>query len=109
MDYTFVGPKITFCFPDDILILSKSSEEDHLNLVTDCLTKLDADEFRVNLNQNFTLSNPKVLWLGYIITQSGISPLESKTSAILELNPLKKLCSSLCCLHYLFFSQLSST
>ena len=49
MDYTLIGLKNTFCFLDDILILSKGSEEDHFQIVLDCLKKLDADNLRINL------------------------------------------------------------
>ena len=49
MDYTLIGIKKSFCFPDDILIVSKSSEEDHFQLVIDCLKKLDADNLRIKL------------------------------------------------------------
>ena len=49
MDYTLIGLKNTFCFLDDILIVSKGSEEDHFQLVLDCLKKLDADNLRINL------------------------------------------------------------
>ena len=44
MDYTLIGLKNTFCFLDDILIVSKGSEDDHFQLVLDCLKKLDADD-----------------------------------------------------------------
>ena len=43
MDYALIGLKNTFCLLDDILIVSKGSEEDIFQLVTNCLKKLDAD------------------------------------------------------------------
>ena len=46
----------------------------------------------------------QISWLGYNITQSGISPLESKTSSIMSLQPpntLKKLRSFLGSVHYI--------
>ena len=49
MDYSLIGLKNTFCFLDDLLNVSKGSEEDHFNLVTDCLQKLDTDNLQVNL------------------------------------------------------------
>ena len=49
MDYTLIGLKNTFCFLDDILIVRKGSEDDHFQLVLDCLKKLDADNLRINL------------------------------------------------------------
>ena len=86
MDYTLIGLTNTFCFLDDILIVSKGSEDDHFQLVLDCLKKLDAVKLRINLPKcHFT--KQQISWLGYNITQSGISPLESKTSSIMSLQP----------------------
>ena len=49
MDYTLIGLKKTFCFLDDIIIVSKGSEEDHFQLVLDCLKKLDANNLQIYL------------------------------------------------------------
>ena len=103
MYYTLIGLKNTFCFLDDILIVSKGSEDDHLQLVLDCLKKLDADNLRINLPKCH-FAKQKISWLGYNITQSGISPLESKTPSIMSLQPpntLKKLRSFLGSVHYI--------
>ena len=103
MDYTLIRLKSTFCFLDDILIVSKGSEEDHFKLVPDCLQKLDADNLWINLPQCH-FAKKEISWLGYNITQSGTSPLETKTSAILSLqlpNTLKKLRSFLGSVHYI--------
>ena len=103
MDYTLIGLKNTFCFLDDILIVSKGSEDDHLQLVLDCLKKLDPHNLRINLPKCH-FAKQKISWLGYNITQSGISPLESKTSSIISLQPsntLKKLRSFLGSVHYI--------
>ena len=40
---------ITFCFLDDILIVSRVRIEDHLDLVRKCLIKLDQENLRINL------------------------------------------------------------
>ena len=103
MDHTLIGHKNTFCFLDDILILSKCSEEDYFKLVTDCLQKLDTDNLRINLPKCH-FAKQEISWLGYNITQSGTSPLETKTSAILSLQPpntLEKLRSFLGSVHYI--------
>ena len=86
MDYTLTGLEKTFCFLDDILIVSKGSEDDHFQLVINCLKKIDADNLRINLTKCH-FAKQGISWLGYHITQSGISPLESKTSAIPSLQP----------------------
>ena len=86
MDYTLIGFKNTFCFLDDIFIVCKGSEEDHFQLVLDCLKKLDADNLCNNLPKCH-FAKQEISWLGHNITQSGTSPLESKTSAIFSLQP----------------------
>ena len=85
-DYTLIGLKNTLCFLDDILIVSKGTEEDHFKLVLDCLKKLEADNLRINLLKCH-FAKQEISSLGYNITQSGISPLETKTSSILSLQP----------------------
>ena len=86
MDYTLIGLRNTFCFLDDILIVSEVSEEDHFRLVVNCLKKLEADNLRINLPKCH-FAKQEISWLGYNITQSGTSPLVIKTSAILSLQP----------------------
>ena len=74
-----------------------------MQLVLDCLRKLDADNLRINLPKCH-FAKQQISWLGYNITQSGISPLESKTSSIISLQPpntLKKLRSFLGSVHYI--------
>ena len=103
MGYTLIGLQNAFCFLDDILIASKSSEEDQIKLVTNCRRKLDADNLCINLPKCH-VAKQQISWLGYIITQTGISRLESKSSAILSLEPpneLKKLCSFLGSFYYI--------
>ena len=90
-------------FSDDILIVSKGTLEEHKSCVMNCLKCLDDEKFRINLPKcHFgKLEND---WLGYHISQSGISPLESKTAAILSLEApktLKKLRSFLGSVHYI--------
>ena len=78
MDYTLIGLKDTFFFLDDILIVGKGCEEDHFQLVLDCFKKLDANNLRINLPKCH-FAKQEISWLGYNITQSGTSPLETKT------------------------------
>ena len=83
--------------------MSKGSEEDHFQFVINCLKKLDADNLRINLPKCH-FAKQEISWLGYNFTQSGTSPLETKTSSILSLQPpntLKKLRSFLGAVHYI--------
>ena len=103
MDYTLVGLQNTYCFLDDIIIVSTGTEADHLALVFKCLQKLDYDNLRINL-QKCHFAKSEIEWLGYKFTQTGISPLESKTAAILTIPPpttLKRLRSFLGSVHYI--------
>ena len=90
MDFTLIGLKNTYCFLDDFLIVSNRSLEEHKSCVMNCLKCLDDEKLRKNLPKcHFgKLEND---WLGYHISQTGISPLESKTAAILSLEAPKKL------------------
>ena len=84
LNNTLIGLKIIYCFLDDILIVGKGSEEYHKQYALYFLNRLDEDNHRINLPKcNF--ANLEIDWLGYHISQSGISPIERKTSAILSL------------------------
>ena len=103
MDYTLIGLQNTYCFLDDIIIVSTGTEADHLAYVFKCLKKLDDDNLRINL-QKCHFAKTEIEWLGYKFTQTGISPLESKTAAILTIPPpttLKRLRSFLGSVHYI--------
>ena len=111
MDYTLISLQNTYCFLDDIIIVSTGTEADHLAYVHKCLKKLDEDNLRINL-QKCHFAKSEIEWLGYKFTQTGISPLESKTAAILTIPPpttLKPLRSFLGSVHYIgkFISHLA--
>ena len=75
--------------------------------VTNCVKKLDEDNLRINL-QKCHFEKTEIEWLGYKFTQTGISPLEIKTAAILAIRPptkLKHLRSFLGSLHYILASS----
>ena len=101
MDYTLIGLQNRYCFLDDILIVSKGSLNEHTSYVMKCLQRLDDENLRINLPKCH-FGKLEIDWLGYHTSQSGISPLESKTAAILPLEAsktLKKLRSFLGSVH----------
>ena len=55
-----------------------------MKLVFKCLKKVDEDDLRINLPK-WHFAETEKEWLGYKFSQSGIAPLETKTSAILIL------------------------
>ena len=99
-DYTFIGLKNTYCFLDDILIVSQGSLEEHKSYVMNCLKQLDDENLRINLPKCH-FGKLEIDWLGYHISQLGI---ESKTAAILALAAPKTLKKRRCFLgpgHYI--------
>ena len=110
-DYNLIDLQSTYCFLDDIIIVSTGTETDHLAYVTKCLKKLVEDNLRVNLQQCH-FAKTEIEWLGYMFTQTVISPLESKNAAIVTIPPpktIKRLRFFLGSVHYTgkFKSQLA--
>ena len=103
IDCTLAGLENTFCFLDDILIVSRGRIEKHLDLVRKCLIRLDQENLRINLAKCH-FAKDKIEWLGHNITQSGVTPLSSKTDAIGKLaapTNLKNLRSFMGSVHHL--------
>ena len=101
MDYTLVGLQNTYCFLDDIIVVSRGSKEEHLKLVYKCLKKLDEDNLRINILKCH-FAKTEIEWLGHKFTQSGIAPPESKNILSLPApNNLKQLRSFLGSVHYI--------
>ena len=103
MDFTLIVLQNAYCFLDDILIVIKGCLEEHKSYVMNCLKRLDDENLRINLPKCH-FGKLEIDWLGYHKSQSGISPLESKTAAILALaapKTLKKLRSFLGSVHYI--------
>ena len=86
MDRTPNHAKNTFCFLNDILIVSKGSEQQHEKLIMNVLEKLDKKNLALKLSKSEFFQN-KVNWLGHKLSLDGISPKITKTEAILKLSP----------------------
>ena len=69
MDHTLNHSKTTFCFLDDILIVSKGSETDHEKLITDVLVKLDKENLALKLSK-CEFFEPEVNWVGHLLSES---------------------------------------
>ena len=103
MDYTLIGLKNTYCFLDDILVVSKGSMEDHKRYIMSCLRRLGDVNLRIN-SPKCHFAKLEIDWLGYHFSQSDILPIEYKKSAILALEApktLKRLCSFLESVNYI--------
>ena len=73
---------------DDILVVTKGTKEQHKRELIDVLTKFK--------NAGYTLSENKteffkseIEWVGHKINQNGITPLQDKLKAVLELKEPK--------------------
>ena len=71
---------------DDLLIISKSSFENHLTQIEMVLSCLQDAGLRVNAAKSF-FAEAKIEYLGYVLTREGIKPQPEKVSAILAINP----------------------
>ena len=90
MDRIINHAKNTFCFLDDILIVSKGNEIEHGNLVEAVLKKLDAENLALKLSK-CEFFKQEVNWLGHHLSEVGVRPKITKTEAIVNLNPPKLL------------------
>ena len=103
IDKTLEGITSKFAFLDDILIISKGTLKEHEQELDKILHKLDAEGLAISL-QKCEFAKNKIEWLGFTITPSAITPLVTKTEAIMKLeNPktLKQLRSFLGSVHHL--------
>ena len=74
IDCTLAGLNKTFCFLDDILIVSGGRIEDHLDLVRKCLIQLNQENLRIKLAECH-FAKHEIERLGHRITQSGVTAL----------------------------------
>ena len=79
-----------FNFLVDILIITRGTLSDHKSYIKFILKRLDEENLAIKLEKcEFAWLN--ISWLGYNITQSGISPNNKKTDSIKNLEPPKTL------------------
>ena len=90
MDYPLVGLNNTYCFLDDIIVVSKGIKESHMKYVYKCFKNLDADNLRINLSKCH-FEKHQINWLGFTFSKNGVKPIELKTAAISEIKAPKTL------------------
>ena len=87
-EYTLVGLTNTYCFLDDIIVVSKVSKESLIKYVCKCLQKLDANNLRIN-SSKCHFAKHQINLLGFTFSKNGVKPIESKTAAIAEIKAPK--------------------
>merc|ERR1711894_523373 len=90
MDRTLLNLANTFCFLDDILIVSVGSVVEHNKIVEEVLKRILEEGFSLKLS-NCEFSKKSIEWLGYFIDRNGYKPLHSKVQDILALTTPKSL------------------
>ena len=88
MDRTINHAKNTFCFLNDILIVSKGNETEHGKLIETVLKNLDDKNLALKFSKYEIFKN-QVDWLGHQLSESGSRPKFTKTEAILIISPPK--------------------
>ena len=69
---------------DDIIVVTKGSEEEHMRELIDVLTKLENAGYRLSETKS-EFFKTEIEWIGHRIDQVGIRPLQDKLLAIKEL------------------------
>jgi hypothetical protein len=73
---------------DDLICISRSSLENHLEKLEEILRRLCNVGLKVNTEKS-TICALKIEYLGYILTRDGIKPQSNKVQAILTIQPPK--------------------
>ena len=90
IDKTLENIPNKFNFLDDILIITKGTIVDHISDIKLILKRLDEENLAIK-QKKCEFAKQNITWLGYNITQSGISPNDKKTDSIKSLEPPKTL------------------
>jgi len=86
MGELFAGLEFARAYIDDLLVLSTSTFEDHLEKLEQVLKRLQDAGLKVNASKSF-FAREELEYLGYWITQEGIKPLSKKVEAINNIAP----------------------
>jgi hypothetical protein len=80
------GLEYVRAYIDDLLIITQSNWQDHLDKIEEVLTRLTEAGLKVNAVKSF-FGESQVEYLGYLITRKGIQPVAKKVQAIHNLKP----------------------
>jgi hypothetical protein len=70
---------------DDLLVITRGTLEDHLEILVEVFRRLHEAGLKVNAAKSFFCTH-EIEYLGYILTRGGIKPQQKKVQAILTLN-----------------------
>ena len=81
MSELMLGLEFVRCYLDDLLVLTSSSWDDHLDKLERVLQRLQAAGLKINANKSF-FGRPELEYLGHWVTREGIKPMPQKIQAI---------------------------
>ena len=83
MDILLARFEEVFVFIDDILIVTGRTKQEHLDKVREVLKVVDDAELHLKAGK-CKFAKQEIEWLGFKMTSSGISPINSKVQGITE-------------------------
>ena len=83
LDLTLAGITNTFAFLDDILIVTHGTQDQHIDKVKEVLKRLDEANVSLKLDK-CTFAAEDIEWVGYKLSQQGVTPINSKVQRISE-------------------------
>ena len=83
MDKLLARFREVFVFIDDVLIVTKGTKQQHLDKVREILKAIDEAELQLKEGK-CTFAQQENEWLGFILTNSVISPINSKVQGLSE-------------------------
>ena len=96
MDITLANINSVFVYIDDILIVTKGTKHDHINKVKEIMKILGEANLQLKA-EKCVIAKTRMEWLGYKLSRTGISPINTKAQGIssrLRPTNLKQLRSS---------------
>ena len=84
MNELFNGLEYVRAYIDDLLIISNSNFQDHLNKVKIVFKKLKAGGFKINAEKS-KFARDYLESLGFLIIRQGIMPLPDKVQAVKDI------------------------
>ena len=81
MDKLLVRFREVFVFIDDILIVTKGTKNEHMTKVREILKVLDLANLQI-MADSCKIAHNQIEWLGFKLTNSGVSPVNNKVQGI---------------------------
>ena len=83
MDLTLANINSAFVFIDGFLIVTKGTKQEHVNKVREVLRNLDEANLQLK-SEKCAIAQKNIERLGYKLTRTGISPINTKAQGISE-------------------------